>query len=264
MPVRRASASSRRPKRFYVCLIRRISSSGTLSTDLPDCGVTSFTPCWRRHPVAKNGTFWLSRRQAASKLPYRCRKLASRAVVIAPLPTKARWRAFHFTGCSGRGWTTCWDVVRTGRLVTKPLRSSKKRALIQMPVLQDFVGLRVKVGMRRLHRRCRRWRPRPASRNVDSCSLKKLRPALGEAGRARSRSGDGEGWGRDRKRVSLPKLLLRQTLPEVSSIGPKRWPAHCAVRRARPTDSDRTATDALRICSQSASTAGPQLPGYRG
>src|ERR1051325_10410318 len=31
---------------------------------------------------------------------------------------------------------------------------------------------------------------------------KKVRPALGDAGRARTRSGDGEGWGRDRDRVS--------------------------------------------------------------
>src|SRR5690349_12925038 len=32
---------------------------------------------------------------------------------------------------------------------------------------------------------------------------KKVRPALGDAGRARTRSGDGEGWGRDRTRVFL-------------------------------------------------------------
>jgi hypothetical protein len=33
-------------------------------------------------------------------------------------------------------------------------------------------------------------------------SFKKVRPALGEAGRSRTRSGDGEGWGRDR--VAIP------------------------------------------------------------
>src|SRR5436190_16777873 len=42
---------------------------------------------------------------------------------------------------------------------------------------------------------------------------KKVRPALGEAGRARTRSGDGEGWGRDRIRGARLFSRISATSP---------------------------------------------------